>query len=352
MVPSAPTAALVEVGGTMAVSVHAMQARVALVLDMMANVLEKDKDYGKIPGTDKPTLYKPGAEKLCMAFQLAPETPAVEDLSASPDEVRYRVSIPLVSASGRTIAVGLGEASTREEKYSWRRPVCQEEFDETPAHLRREKWFKGQSGAYKGQQIRTNPSDLANTVLKMAHKRALIHVVLLGTAAGSVFNQDLEDFTKELRESLLDEEGHSQAAGPRTQQPQRRSESGGEAKSAKPAPPGAKFVIGVVESVTKVSGKKFTTITIKGDRRAFNAWNDSGAQVITDAQQFEGTDHQVRLLYTEQVKGDTTYYNPVGLSIADAEPVTPAGQQKPAETVTADDVNPFAAGERQPGAEG
>jgi hypothetical protein len=41
----------------------------------------KDQDFGEIPGTSKPTLLKPGAEKLCNFFGLEPEfTPIVEDL--------------------------------------------------------------------------------------------------------------------------------------------------------------------------------------------------------------------------------------------------------------------------------
>ena len=34
--------------------------------------MQKDVDYGVIPGTKKPTLLKPGAEKLCRLFNLRP----------------------------------------------------------------------------------------------------------------------------------------------------------------------------------------------------------------------------------------------------------------------------------------
>ncbi len=98
--------------------------------------------------------------------------PNVEDLSTS-DAVRYRVSVPIEAADGRILAAGIGEASTDEEKYRWRKPVCDEEFEETPAELRRLKWFRGREGGYQGKQVRTSPADLANTVL-VAHKRAFV----------------------------------------------------------------------------------------------------------------------------------------------------------------------------------
>src|SRR5262245_8744055 len=187
-------------------SVEQLQARSRLLLAVLANVLEDGKDYGRIPGTDKPTLYKPGAEKILLTFQLAAAQPTVEDLSTD-DAIRYRINVPIETPGGVVLAVGVGEASTNEEKYRWRRPVCDEEYDETAPHLRREKWARGQGGkAYKNKQVRTSPADLANTVLKMAHKRALIHGTLLATAASSVFNQDLEDFSDELRGAVVDAE--------------------------------------------------------------------------------------------------------------------------------------------------
>ncbi len=187
-------------------SLAQMQERGALIRQVMANVLEEGKDYGKIPGTDKPTLFKPGAEKLCLTFALGAVQPTVEDLSTT-DAVRYRVAVPIEAADGRVLAVGIGEASSDEEKYRWKKPVCDQEFDETPESCRRLKWFRGGSqGAYQGKQIRTSPADLANTVLKMAHKRAFVAGTLLATGASSVFNQDLEDFAAELRDNVIDDE--------------------------------------------------------------------------------------------------------------------------------------------------
>ena len=41
-------------------------------MGIMAGAMVKGEDYGVIPGTgSKPTLLKPGAEKLCVLFKLS-----------------------------------------------------------------------------------------------------------------------------------------------------------------------------------------------------------------------------------------------------------------------------------------
>ena len=65
------------------------------------------------------------------------------------------------------------------------------------------KWQKGYGDRGPGQimQIRTEPADIVNTVLKMASKRAHIAMVINVLAASDIFAQDLEDLTEEqLRE--------------------------------------------------------------------------------------------------------------------------------------------------------
>ena len=89
IVPTASVGTVIDRGGMAVLTTSALKARVEAVLEAIANVLEEGKDYGKIPGTDKPTLYKPGAEKLCMMFQLASAKPHFQDLSTV-DEIRYR----------------------------------------------------------------------------------------------------------------------------------------------------------------------------------------------------------------------------------------------------------------------
>lgn len=173
-------------------TVQQLVAQRGAIVEAMTTVMRKDIDFGTIPGTPKPTLYKPGSEKILSMFNLS-ATPTVEDLS-TPDTIRYRVHVSIQHIpSGNVLGVGVGEASSAESKYQWRAAVCNEEWDETPEDRRRNKWKKGNGGAYAVRQIRADMEDIANTVLKMAKKRAQIDAVLTVTAASDVFAQDIED---------------------------------------------------------------------------------------------------------------------------------------------------------------
>ena len=86
--------------------------------------------------------------------------------------------------------------SAHPAKYKWRGVICKAELDATPENLRRKKYYKNGNTA---DQIRTEPADLANTILKMACKRAMIAMTLNVTAASDIFTQDIEDLPEELR---------------------------------------------------------------------------------------------------------------------------------------------------------
>lgn len=43
--------------------------RYGVMVRFVKSVMQSDVDYGIIPGTNKPTLLKPGAEKLCSLFR-------------------------------------------------------------------------------------------------------------------------------------------------------------------------------------------------------------------------------------------------------------------------------------------
>jgi hypothetical protein len=170
-----------------------IKAQVNLVQQVMKAVMKRETHYGVIPGTQKPTLLKAGAEVLLTTFRIAVE-PEVEDLS-TPDEIRYRVrALGRHQGTGIVVGIGIGECSSSEEKYRWRDAVCDEEFDLTDEDRRRVKYAKAKGGGhYTRRQIRTVPADLANTVLKMAKKRAQIDLTLTATAASDIFTQDLEE---------------------------------------------------------------------------------------------------------------------------------------------------------------
>lgn len=182
-------------------------AHAKAVQEVMKAVMKPGVHYGVIPGAgDKPTLFKSGAEVLCMTFRIA-DSYRVTDLS-TPGSIRYRVEcVGAHQDTGLVLGSGMGECSTDEEKYKWRKVVCDEEFDATPDNLRRIKFGRDRRGGhYVVKQIKTDAADLANTALKMACKRAKIAMVLNVTAASDMFSQDLEDLDAELVRHLTEDE--------------------------------------------------------------------------------------------------------------------------------------------------
>ena len=118
----------------------------------------QNHDFGVIPGTGKPTLLKPGAEKLIMLLGLTSE---FEILDSTRDFdtgfFQYQVSCKLLKHD-QVITEGFGSCNTRERKY-----------------------------------IKGDPYTLDNTVLKMAKKRAMVDAALLVGSLSDVFTQDIED---------------------------------------------------------------------------------------------------------------------------------------------------------------
>mgnify|MGYP006863438863 CR=1 FL=1 len=163
------------------------------VVDLIGQALQQGQDYGVIPGTQKPTLLKPGAERLCVAFGCAPHYEVVESEVDHDREVqwskkrwewgakrgekiwstetgtslglyRYVVRCRLVRReTGDVAAEGIGSCSTMESKYVDR------------------------------------PRDMENTVIKMAQKRAFVAAVLNAFGLSDRFTQDMEDEPREAR---------------------------------------------------------------------------------------------------------------------------------------------------------
>lgn len=272
-------------------------ARVTRILEVQKSVMREGVHYGTIPGTPKPTLLKPGAEKLLMTFQIAAVTASIDDLSTS-DEVRYRVRVQGVSqATGAVLGESVGECSSNEEKYRWRKPVCKQEFDETPPDQKREVWKKkyNSSDFQKVQQVRTSPADVANTILQMATKRGLIPMTRVVLACSDIFDQDLEDMPAELRESLLEHGGQDK---PKVGAPQRKSQQAPATSQApadqkapaaattpgKAAPSGTTTVASVTPKNGETNGRKWILYIIKfDDGREASTLDETIARAAMDA---------------------------------------------------------------------
>ncbi len=212
-----------EAGGTVAPSqlVRGVEPVVAAVEGLkairtfVASELKPDVDFGLIPGTGaKPTLLKPGAEKIALYYQtrIAYTIDRV-DLGDGHLEVNVRCDL-IHRGTGAIAAEGHGSCSTMESKYRWRKadrtcPAC----GSTSIIKGREEYgggwlcfakkggcgtkFRDDDPAIKDQQTgRTeNPDvwDARNTVLKMALKRSLVSAVLSLGSLSEMFTQDIED---------------------------------------------------------------------------------------------------------------------------------------------------------------
>ncbi len=185
--------------------------QVSLIQDIMKNVMREDEHYGIIPGTKKPTLYKAGAEKLCLTFRLEPEYEIIKSIQEK-DFVSYTVRCTLFPMK----VSGLGSCNSRENKYRYR-------SDNTGRPVPKEYWDSNRDSSILGgsqytvrkkdkqwlifEQVENdNPLDLDNTILKMGCKRSLTAATLNATAASDIFTQDLEDLKGKGKDEDKDEE--------------------------------------------------------------------------------------------------------------------------------------------------
>lgn len=210
-VTPAPAGALVEMQASRrSLSAADVREHVNLIQSVMQAVMKKDTHYGVIPGCKQPSLYKAGSEVLLATFRIAVSV-QVEDLSDA-DCVRYRVrTIGTHQATGVVVGEGIGECSSNEAKYKWRACYVKKEFENTPESRRRIKYKSYQGKESEQMEVRTDPADVANTILKMAKKRAQIDLTLTATAASDIFTQDIEDLPEELRGEEFQRTGTQQA---------------------------------------------------------------------------------------------------------------------------------------------
>jgi hypothetical protein len=187
-------------GLQMAVAPAEALRRVQELQAFVKEVMIQGEDYGTIPGTEKPTLLQPGAQKLAEIYGLAPR---FEDVSVTevwpPAEpfFFYRKKCVLVSRrSGDVVAEGVGSCNSREDRYAYRW-VFESELPagaDKRTLTRRERTSKKNGRPYTQFRLQ-NPDicSLVNTIEKMACKRAYVAAVISATRSAGIFTQDVED---------------------------------------------------------------------------------------------------------------------------------------------------------------
>jgi hypothetical protein len=238
------------------------------------SILKMDLDYGVIPGTPKPSLYKPGAEKLRLVYGLSSEHDCIEkvvDLDRPYIDYTYRCTIK--SRQGQILAQCDGSCNSMEPKFgfTWktvdklphgvdasklasklsRKKITEYDFainkSETTGPFARSQayWNKWKLAIKSGIASKhvvyrsgkeldewvmeetvtlyriPNPNvvSMKNTIMKMAQKRAFVGAILLATGASEFYTQDIEDmdingqvFSNE--KNVPDEPGHAQTHHP------------------------------------------------------------------------------------------------------------------------------------------
>lgn len=190
-----------------AMSVDGLLKQVQLIQNVMKKVMKENEHYGEIPGTNKPTLLKPGAEKLCLTFRLDPAYEIIREVREK-EFIAYTIKCNLTHIpTGQSIASGIGSCNSRETKYRYRsentgNPVPKEYWDNRDSSILGGSQYKPRKKDGRWfifEQVENdNPWDLDNTIIKMACKRALVAATLNATAASDIFTQDLEDLPREM----------------------------------------------------------------------------------------------------------------------------------------------------------
>ena len=192
-------------------SVEVVLARLGKIQDLTKRAMVPNVDYGVIPGTKKPTLLKPGAEKMCVMFRLAPKYATTKTFHAD-GHLTVESSCEILDYTGVFLGEASAMCSTREAKYAYRRagrscPQCgkqsiikgQEKFGGGWVCWRKKDGcgatFADNDTAITSQiEGRVPNEDLAdayNTVLRIAEKRSFVAAVRLVTGSSAMFDEEM-----------------------------------------------------------------------------------------------------------------------------------------------------------------
>lgn len=167
-------------GNCMAYSLEQAKERIAMLQNFIREMMKEGIDYGIIPGTDKRCLFKSGAEKLCDIFGFSKKIEIVSRIENFEKGIfHYEVKAILISKrNGEVEAEGVGSCNNMERK------------------------FRNQDAC-----------SVANTILKMAKKRAFVDAVLSATRSSDLFTQDVEDGDEQTGKGTRKNRESSKAAG-------------------------------------------------------------------------------------------------------------------------------------------
>lgn len=182
-------------------SIAKTMQKISQMQTVVKQTLKEGQDFGEVPGTNKPTLLKPGGEKICMLFGLNPEYEFLQTIEDYDKEFfSYNIKCTL-KRNDCPVAQGVGSCNSKEKKYRY---INVDELPENYVGYQEKIIDKYGREKYKINNI--DVCSLVNTILKMAKKRAFIDAVLQVASLSEVFTQDLEDmkdFIEQEQEATL-----------------------------------------------------------------------------------------------------------------------------------------------------
>jgi hypothetical protein len=130
-----------------------------------------DIDYGVIPGTQKPSLFKPGAEKLAQLFGIGVRISSKDkEIDLHQNFAMFSYTMEAYHMKTQTV-IAQCEGSTNSHEKKWKTRYNNGAKEETPI------------------------GDVMNTLMKMAQKRGYVGVIIQATGASDFYTQDIDDVT-------------------------------------------------------------------------------------------------------------------------------------------------------------
>jgi hypothetical protein len=161
-------------------------------------ILKLNIDYGLFEGSDKPTLLKPGAEKIKKAFDLQIERMDCmkEIFDIDKNYIDYTYKCVIISKNGLKLGICDGNANSKEGKFRFifrqsEKVPAKKDLDKMKLEGRG-KWKKCYNKWVWFERVE-NPDvlTLKNSIQKVAQKRAFVGAILMATGASEFFTQDI-----------------------------------------------------------------------------------------------------------------------------------------------------------------
>ncbi|MFV3012950.1 hypothetical protein ACLD43_14035 [Clostridium botulinum] len=178
-------------------TIQGTMQKIATFQAVIQKNLKDGHDFGVVAGAgSKPTLLKPGGEKICMMFGLNPEYEFLERTEDYKDGFfAYNIKCTLYR-NGNPVSQGVGNCNSMEKKYRYINvDTVPDGIDPSTVEKVTTRY-----GTIKYKIPNPHIADLVNTILKMAKKRAFIDAVLQVASLSDVFTQDLEEMQEFLQQ--------------------------------------------------------------------------------------------------------------------------------------------------------